>query len=471
MRPLRPMLAVAVTGLLSACAAGPNYHRPETPPAVAQPFLSAQPGLTTAEATPADWWRLYQDPILDALVGAALTHNRDVAVAQANLRQVRALLSEARTGYLPSTAVTGAATRARQPDITGRDVETDTVSAGFQVAYEVDLFGRVRRGVEAARAEAGAAEAGLDAARVLVAAETARAYAESCAANAQIAVARRTLDLFQESADLTRRQLDAGRGTGLDVARAVAQLEGARAAIPSFEAQRDSALFRLAVLLGRPPAQFPAEVRACAVVPQVAQAIPVGDGAALLRRRPDVRQAERRLAAATARIGVATASLYPSVRLGGGLSTIAGGGRDLGDSVQFSIGPLISWSFPNLFAARARIRQADAAADAAMAAFEQSYLTALQEAETALTAYAKELDRRTALRKARDEGARAVRLSRMRQEAGLDSFLSVLDAERTLATLEAQLAQSEAQIAANQVAVFKALGGGWTESASTPPTP
>ncbi|WP_309093041.1 efflux transporter outer membrane subunit [Phenylobacterium sp.] len=458
--------AAAAAALLTACATGPDYRAPSAMAGTTGGFVSAPVAPVNADQPPADWWRLYQDPALDRLVTEALANNRDVAVAAANLAQVRASLSEARAGRLPSTTVSGSAARSRQPNpVTGQMVEGDTFSAGLDVSYELDFFGRVSRSIEAARADRDAAQAALDVVRVSVAAETTRAYADACAAGAQLAVAQRTLALSEETAGLTRRQLDAGRGTGLDVSRAQAQAETSRAAIPPLQAQRDAALFRLSVLVGRPPAEVSPEAAACTAVPQIAATIPVGDGASLLARRPDVRQAERRLAAATARIGVATASLYPQVILGGSLASAGGGGRDFGDQVSFSVGPLISWSFPNIAAARARIAQADAATQGALATFEQTTLTALQETETALSAYGRELDRRAALRRARDESAEAVRLARLRQEAGLDSFLTVLDAERTLAALEAQLAQSEAAVTSNQITLFKALGGGWERGA------
>ena len=458
---------LAGASLLSACAVGPSYETPTPATAETGAFVSAQAGPFVAGGVAEDWWRLYDDPLLDDLVGQALDATRDIAVAAAHLRQVRAALGEARSGLLPSTTVTGSAQRVRQQNLqTGAFEEGDAFQAGFEAAYEVDLFGRVRRSIEAARADAGAAEALLDSARITVAAETARAYADLCAANLQIDTAQQTLSLQQDTFDLTRQQLDLGRGTGLDVARAQTQLESTRSTIPPLEAQRDSALFRLAVLTGRPPAEAPIAAVACKVVPEVETAIPVGDGAALLARRPDVRAAERRLAAATARIGVATAALYPNVTLGGSISTLAAESGDLGDDYQFNVGPLISWSFPNIVAARSRVAQAGAAADAALAQFEQANLTALPEAETALTQYAKALEQRAALQRARDEGARAARLSRMRFDAGVDSFLTVLDAERTLASLEAQLAQSQAAVANAQIAVFRALGGGWQTAAA-----
>lgn len=465
MKVLNLLAAVAAASSAAACAVGPDYQgAPQV--AGAGAFVSAGSELFTQAEPPAHWWRLYQEPELDLLVAEALANNREVAVAQANLAEVRAVLRETRSAQLPSTLLTGGAARRRQADpLTGEAVEADTTSAGLDVAYEVDLFGRVRRSLEAADAEVGAAEAAVEAVRVSVTAETTRAYADACAFNAQISVAERNLDLLERTAQLTRRQLDAGRGTGLDVARAQAQVQAALAAIPPLHAAREAALFRLSLLVGRPPAEGSQSAASCSSIPDVAAVIPIGDGASLLRRRPDVRQAERRLAAATARIGIATASLYPQVSLGGSISTLGGGGQNFGDDFQFSVGPLIQWSFPNMSAARARIAQADASAEGALAAFEQTNLVALQEAETALSGYARELDRRAALRRARDESARAVQLSRLRQAEGLDSFLTVIDAERTLTTLEAELARSEAAIATQQIAVFKALGGGWQAEA------
>lgn len=450
---------------LSACAVGPNYQAPGPIASAQGAFVSAEPTIATADAPPGDWWRLFEDPTLDGLVQEALVANKDIAIAAANLSRVRAVLSETRAGLLPSTTVSASGQRVRdQNPLNGQFGEADSYSAGFDMSYEVDLFGRVRRSLEANRADAAAAQAGLDVVRVSVAAETARAYADICAANAQISVAQQTLQLQQQTYDVTARQLEVGRGTALDTSSAATQLETTRATLPTLEGQRSSALFRLALLTGKPPAQAPTAVLACKTVPQVAAALPVGDGAAMLARRPDVRQAERELAAATARIGVATASLYPSVTIGGSVSTAGADTSDLGDDFRFNVGPLISWNFPNIAASRARIKQAGAGAEGALANFEKANLTALQETETALTQYARELDRRTALRRARDEGAKAVRLARLRNEAGVDSLLVLLVAEKNLAQLEAQLALSDAQVTTNQIALFKALGGGWSES-------
>src|SRR5690606_3077775 len=315
----------------------------------------------------------------------------------------------------------------------------------------------------AARADADAAAAVLDVVRVSVAAETARAYADACSANARIDVAQRTIELQSRTVELTERLLQAGAGHGLDVARARSALGATRASLPPLRAERDGALFRLATLTGRTPAETSEAARSCARPPQLSQPIPVGDGARLLARRPDVRRAERELAAAAARVNVATADLYPRITLGGGLGATALGTDALGDdeNFRFSVGPLISWSFPNVFAARARVEQAGAGAEAALATFDQTVLVALQETETALTNYANELDRRAALQSARDQAADAARLSRLRFDAGADSFLAVLDAERTLAAADAQLAASDALGTTYQIAPCKALAGGW----------
>lgn len=471
--PARFLTAACAAALLSACAVGPRAPEATLPPPASGAFIGQD---LTAQVSPAeardDWWRLYDDPVLDGLIGQALAENNELEAAAANLRLVRASLSEARSARLPSTGIGAAAQRARQPAYTtpgappapsdsGPIVETYDV--GLDVAYEIDLFGRVGSAIRAARADADAVQAALEVVQVTVAAETARAYADACSANAQIAVAERTIALQQETADLTRRLLDLGRGTGLDTARADSALQSTRAGLPPLLAQRDAALFRLATLTGVTPAEASQAARACARPPQLTQPIPVGDGASLLARRPDVRQAERRLAAAAARVNVATASLYPSITLGGSLGATAFDTSDLGDDAafRFSVGPLISWSFPNIAATRARIRQAEAGTDIALAQFDQAVLVALQETETALSAYANELDRRAALTTARDRAADAERLSRLRFDAGADSFLTLLDAQRTLATADAALAASEAQVSTFQIALFKALAGGW----------
>lgn len=469
---LRILTATAgASFLLASCAVGPKAPDATLPPSASGAFISSTGSSVTAQAAARDdWWRLYDDAVLDQLIGQALTENNELEAAAANLRRVRAALGEARVGRFPGTTTSATYQRSRPSAATvpglpaGTEApEVESYDAGLDVSYEVDLFGRVESTIRAARADAAAAEAALDIVRVTVAAETARAYADACSANAQIAVAERTIQLQTDTVGLTQRLLDAGSGNGLDTARARSALESTRASLPPLRAQRDGALFRLATLTGRTPAEASEAARACQRPPQLSQPIPVGDGAQLLARRPDVRQAERNLAAAAARVNVATADLFPRITLGGSAGATAPEADGLGDNenFRFSFGPLISWSFPNVFAARARIEQASAGSDAALATFDQTVLVALQETETALTNYANELDRRTALQSARDQAANAARLSRLRFDAGADSFLTVLDAERTLAGADAALAASDALVTTYQIALFKALAGGW----------
>ena len=464
------LTAAASSALLAACAVGPKAPIADLPVAGTGAFVgSANPTVSTAAARD-DWWRLYEDPTLDALIQQAFAENNQLEAAFANLRAVRASLSEARVGRFPTTTTSAQAQRSRASAATvqglpaGQDApEIDTYDVGIQAAYEVDLFGRVESTIRAARADARAAEAALATVQVTVAAETTRAYADTCSANAQIAVAERTLELQRNTANLTQTLLDGGAGTGLDVASARAALAQTAATLPTLRAARNEALFRLATLTGRTPAEASQAAAACVRPPQLSQPIPVGDGAAFLARRPDVRQAEAELAAAAARVNVATANLFPQISLGGSFGSTALDSGKLGDdqNFRFSFGPLISWSFPNVFAALAQIKAAGARSDAALATFDQTVLTALQETETALSNYANELDRRAALTEARDQAARAADLSRLRFNAGADSFLLVLDAERTQAAADAALAQSDALVTTYQIALFRALAGGW----------
>ncbi|PSJ38104.1 efflux transporter outer membrane subunit [Allosphingosinicella deserti] len=464
----RKLIPAASLLALAACTVGPDYASP-TPKAPAQTgFVSAASPAFTGDEPPGRWWSLFSDPVLDGLIEQALTANTDLRVAQANLAQARAVLRETRAGRLPSTTVSAGATYgnpsdANSPIALGSDVIFD---AGLDVSYQLDLFGRIRRGIEASRADLGAVQAAFDFTRITVAAETARAYADACSSGRQLAVARESVRIQEETFDLTRRLVEGGRGTALESGQAGAQLEQTRAQIPTLEAQRRTALYRLSVLTGRPPAEFPQQVASCERAPSLSQPIPVGSGASLLARRPDIRQAERELAAATARIGVATASLYPDISLGGSIGSTATSVGDLASSsgFRFGIGPLISWSFPNVAVARARIAQAEAGADASLARFDGTWLNALQETESALTRYASELDRVATLRRAQANSEEAARIARLRYRAGRENFQVVLDAERSLSAIESSLAQAEAQLSDNLVTVFLALGGGWEQA-------
>jgi NodT family efflux transporter outer membrane factor (OMF) lipoprotein len=473
--------AVALAASLAACAiapVGPDYRVPAAAtvnrPGASAPFTHAPASADSSAATPfADaplpphWWRLYQDPRLDALIEKALAHNTDLRVALANLRRAEAADEGVGDRRKPSMSVEGGPAFGHVSGLTylaPNDVPPSSweFGGGASLSYDLDLFGRLQRAIEASRDDTEAAQAGLDLARVNVAAGTARAYADACATGLRIASAERSTGLQQQALDISLRLQQAGRVGITDAARARSQLQVLKAAIPPLQARRQAALYRLATLTGDLPQDFPPDVAACTAPPHVAGTIPVGDGAALLRRRPDIRQAERQLAAATASIGVATADLYPNVKLGLSLGSEGLGNDFLGkDTFSYSLGPLISWTIPNTGVVRARIAQANASADGALAKFDGTVLTALRETETALDAYARELDRHAALQAARNDSATVADQARRLYQSGRTGYLDALDAERGLAGSEATLAASDAQLADDQVSLFLALGGGW----------
>jgi len=459
-----PVLAL----LLAACTtAGPDYRPPERSAATARgaqgAFHSAQgKGFSNAEL-PDHWWRLYNDAQLDALLKQALTANADLRVAQANVSAAQAVLREAEAGRTVSTAVSGGATLARPsgtaeslPGVVGYDL-------GLSASYPLDLNGRIKRAIEASGADLEAVVAARDYVRVSVAAATARAYAQVCAANYSLGVNRRVVALQRETLNATQRLFRGGRGTAFDVSRARAAVDASAANLPAFEAQRQAGLYLLATLQGRPPADYPREVEACAALPALGRPLPVGDGAALIRRRPDVRQAEREIAAATARLGVAMADLYPQVSIGGSVG-LAGPLKDLGSgtSFGFSLGPLLSWSFPNRPVVKARIAQADARVQGDLARFDASVLEALRQTETALESYRRDAERAAALERARASAAVSAGQAGKLFRFGRGDFLSLLDAQRSLASAEAAAAAARVQLVQDQVAVFLALGGGWS---------
>ncbi|HIV72673.1 MAG TPA: TolC family protein [Candidatus Aquabacterium excrementipullorum] len=475
-RSARLTLSLGALALLAACGTtpvGPNYKVPDNAlvqaPSAQAPFLSsATPRqLYSAEALPPRWWHLYDDPVLDRLVDQALAHNTDLRQAAANLERVQALQAEVDDSQRPHLSVNGGPGYGHVSGLSmlkpGTVPRTQgTYSAGLSLSYQIDATGQIRRAIEAAQASTDAAQAALEMARVHVVASTARAYAGVCASGLRLQTAETSVRLQQEALQITERLQGAGRVGVIDTARARGQLEQLQASLPTLKAQRQSELFQLATLMGTPPRDFPADVATCTTPPRVGSVLPVGDGAALLKRRPDVRQAERELAAATARIGVATADLYPKITLGLSAGT-AGPLSDFGrkDTTSWSLGPLISWSIPDTGAVQARIDQAQASNRGALAHFDGAVLTALRETETALDAYARELDRRASLQAARDASATVAEQARRLYRGGKTGYLDALDAERALAASEAALAASQAQLADDQINLFLALGGGW----------
>jgi NodT family efflux transporter outer membrane factor (OMF) lipoprotein len=466
--PLLPFVPLVLA--LSACmTVGPDYSVPKdaviNAPLADTPLAGADLAPVSQQAVPSTWWRLYDDPVLENLVQEAMKSNTDLRVAAANLARSRAAIdvADAQGGFSGKTSAAFARAQesAEQFLLENKLPVVNEGDVGISVSYEIDLFGKLRRGVEAARADTDAVQAAGDIARITVVADVVRAYVESCSSAEELAIAQQSLSLQKQRVALSRRLRDAGRGNQPDVTRGQTQVDTLAADIPRFIARRRIAQYRLAMLLARQPSSLPPAVMACNKLPQLRQPIPVGDGAALLKRRPDVRQAERQLAASTARIGVATGALYPSVSIGAsaGLTGIL---EDLGTqpTARWSFGPLISWTFP-VNGQRARVREAEAATNGALAHFDGVVLNALRETETSLATYAADYARADSLRAAHKSAIESANETHRLYRAGRESFISDLDATRTLTSISAQVASAESQVALDQVNLFLALGGGW----------
>jgi NodT family efflux transporter outer membrane factor (OMF) lipoprotein len=464
--------AVAFAGLflIAGCTLGPNYRAPAPAPGSDAPLVSVVPSAETTAEPPDDWWRLYHDATLDKLLDEAFKANADLRTAEANLQASRAVLEGARDALFPQTTAQAQAIRGRDAGtdeilaLTGRRPQTIWIyEAVLSVGYELDYLGHVRRSIEAARADTDAVAAAHDSVKITVAAETARAYAQVCALGEELQVARHSLDVVSREAEITVHRNEAGANSQFDVVRAEGLVAQVRASIPPLAGQRRSALFQLAALLGRTPTMAPVEVNECVMPPHLTDLIPVGDGAALIKRRPDVRQADRRVAAATARIGVATADLYPKITLKGLLGSVTPELSEFTstDARTWGIGPSITWTFPNMGGPRARVRGAKATAAAALASFDSVVLQALKETEQALATYGSELERRQALADAQDKAHQAFDMAHNQFLAGALSNLDLLTTEQSLIAADAAVASSDSALIQDQIAVFRALGGGW----------
>ncbi|WP_163028747.1 efflux transporter outer membrane subunit, partial [Pseudomonas viridiflava] len=407
----------------------------------------------------------YQDPKLDDLLRQAMASNTDLRIAAANLQRSRYQGAEAdAAGGFTNSAKIGAQRLQESGEaflLPDKVPVANVGDIGLTTSYQFDLFGTLQRGIEAAQANIDATQAAADTARITVVADVVRAYTQVCAANEEHDIARESLDLQQQSVKLNQRLRDAGRGDETQVTRSQTQFKSLRAELPRYEAQRQAALFRLSMLLARPVEQLPAGVSTCNELPHIAQVMPVGDGAALLKRRPDIRQAERHLAMSTAQIGVATGELYPDISIGANIGTV-GMIENLGKPAanRWGFGPLLSWTIPSN-GSRARIHQAEASAQASLARFDGVVLNAIRETQTGLAQYTALLDRRDALKDAEQSAKEAADQTHRFYQAGRASFLADLQATRTYTDVRAQLAEANTQVAMGQINLFLALGGGW----------
>jgi outer membrane protein, multidrug efflux system len=461
--------------LLAGCSVGPNYKRPEI--AVPASWNEAQQSsFDTGPAPLTDWWTEFNDPLLNTLVERAVQSNLDIRLAEARIRESRALRSVTVSDAWPQLDAAGSYSRSRSSEnVFSQGASTAESSsfgsngaralfrAGFDASWEVDIFGGVRRTVEAADANVEASIEERRNALVTLLGDVARNYIEVRGFQRRLAVARSNLQAQQETLDLTKVRFEAGLSSDFEVAQSEGQVKTTAAQIPALESALKGSVHRLDVLLGQQPGALWAQLSSEAPVPALPPQAHVGLPAELLRRRPDIRRAERVLAAATAQVGAATADLYPRFSLSGafGFQSVNAGDLISSPSRFWSIGPTILWPVFDAGRIRANIAVRDAQQEQALTLYEKTVLMAFEDVENSLVNYAKEQTRYRALMDAVAANRRAVQMANELYTRGLVDFLNVLETQRSLYASESELAQSETVMASNLVALYKALGGGW----------
>lgn len=449
--------------LLTGCAVGPDYDPPATPePAEFEASHHAVEG----QMNPQRFWEGFDDPMLAQLIDQTLVTNHDLAVAVARYDRAAALLYGAQRDQWPSVTANASAAEQHLADIersppgTGPD-RIQRYQVGVAAEWELDLFGRLRRATEAQRAELEAAGADLGTVQVALVGQLASNYFELRGLQQQYRVAQQSVALQQQSLDIVEARLDAGRGTDFDVVRARAQVERTSAELPLLQAGIRAAMHRIAVLTGQPPVALVETLSPAVALPEVLPKIPVDTPGNVLRRRPDIAAAERRLAAATAREGVATADLFPRFTLAGLLGSVAADTSDLlsGTSESRRVVLGIDWTFLDHDRVRARIEAAGADSRAALASYQQTVLIALEEAETRLVRYQQAQEREGRLKRAMNDAETAVELARTRYEQGLIGYFELLASEQEFTVIRDQAVRSRTGVILAMVGVYRALVG------------
>jgi multidrug efflux system outer membrane protein len=476
MKIINIMRYVLFTGVIlllftSGCMVGPDYKQPKPK----MPSEYGEKSARTSAAEPnelAQWWKNFNDPNLDSLIIEAINGNLSLKQAESRLRQARAQRKIAVAGLWPSANASGSYQRIRGGGATtggttiagaGGANEFSLYQAGFDAAWELDVFGQTRRSVEAATANVGAALEDQRDVLVSLMAEVALNYVDLRGFQRQIVIAQENLKSQQQTVELTEKQLKAGTVTELEVSQAKAQMSATAAQIPALETSAHQTMHLLSVLLGKDPMALSHLLSESAPIPAAPPEIPVGLPSDLLRQRSDIRRAERQLAAATANIGVATAELFPKFSLTGSLARAGTNYESLGQPANnlWSVGPTFSWPIFTAGSIRANIQVQNEIQKQTAAAYEQTVLTALQETEDALIAYAKEHSRRKDLRDSVNASRQALNLANQQYLLGTTAFLNVLTAQRAVYLAEAALVQSDTAISTDVVSIYKALGGGW----------
>ena len=455
--------------ILSGCAAvGPDYQRPTVPVPHSWQSQETSAPAPAQDMELAHWWHEFHDPVLDQLIQKALANNKDLKQAEGRLLEARARRGLAQADRFPTLGANASASRNGSSKEVGTGLTYNQFATGFDASWELDLFGGKRRALEAASAQVEASEADLAAVQTSLTAEIGINYLNLRAYAARLAVAESNLAIQTETRDLAQWRYQAGLTSRLDMEQANSALEQTRAQIPVLKTSLAQTKNQIAILLGVNPEDLPPF--ATAPVPQANDMLATGIPADLLRRRPDIRQAERQLAAQTAQIGVATAAQYPNFSLSGslGLASLTTGNLFTAGARTFSIGSNAAWTLFDAGRIRQNIQIQNALQEQALAHYESTVLTAFSEVENALVAYAREQERRAALTKAVAAAQTAESLARSQYAAGLIDFQSVLDTQRSLLTLQDLLVTSDATVSSSLIQLYKALGGGWTASSSSP---
>jgi NodT family efflux transporter outer membrane factor (OMF) lipoprotein len=482
---------LAAVAALPGCTVGPDYRgAPEVAngAAHANAFVRTPvTGVTTTHA-PSRWWETLGDPQLNALIAAALANNQDLHAAQARLRESRAQLQQQRAADMPTLSADAAALRMRSPDLSGLTSQQQSTSssssttqstqptstsqgrgplqfytAGFDASWEIDLFGGTRRAIEAASAQSQAVDADLADTQVSLAAEVAQAYIDLRSQQQRLALANQSAELEQKTLTLIRQQRERGVVPDADVERQTTQVENTKATLIPLDEQITESLDQLAVLTGQAPGALDQQLAATAPLPTLPVSVPVDDPAALLQQRPDIRAAERRLAASNAQIGQQTANLFPKVTMLGYLGSDAANPGHLTRKSAFTwLGvPYLQWDLLDFGRTRGAIRQAEAGRDEAAANYTQTVLAALQDANNALSRYGHQRDSVERLQQIEASADRSATLMRQRYQAGASSLIDLLDTERTQFTAQQNLVQGRADLLKDFVSLQKSLGLGW----------
>jgi len=462
-------MSVSCLALLAGCAVGPDYHPPKSSVSAQQWTSPLVGGETNGPVDLATWWKNFGDTNLDSLVTMAVQSNLTLRIAEAHVREARAERDVTSGSFWPSVGASGSYSRNRYgqnnfpPLPPGTPLDYNLYHAGFDATWELDIFGGTRRTIEAANAETGAAEFGQRGMLVSLLAEVARNYIAARGFQQRLAITLQNIQVQQEIIDLTSNRFENGLSSDLDVQQATALLTATEAEVPPLKTGFDQSVHHLAVLLGQPPGALMDEMSVKKPIPLTPPVVPVGLPSDLLQRRPDVQKFERELAAATARIGAAKADLFPKFSLTGfaGLESISTGNFFNYASRYWSAGPTVQWEIFQAGSIRANVRVQNARQEQALDAFQQTVLVALEDAENALTAYAREQTRRESLSQSVQADEQALELSTQLYNNGLADFLHVLDSERSLYAAQDALVQSDQTVSLNLVQLYKALGGGW----------